>query len=234
MARSTCGAIEGHSPYVLKPQPHSSHSILLKLVPENGNGRRLLDVGCADGYLSRLFAERGFSVTAIDAPSPRRRQIPSEIRFFEADLDQGLPPVVGAFDLAICADVLEHLRDPDSFLHQLRSQIAGSGKLIASLPNSGNIYFRLNVLCGRFPAHDRGLFDRTHLHFYTWDGWCDLLRRNGFRITAARPSVIPFSLFLPRLPRFAAALETLYALAACSWSKLFAYQFVVIAEPEAR
>lgn len=234
MASSSCGAIEDRSPYVLKPQPHSSHSILLELVPEDGNGRSLLDVGCAAGYLSRLFAERGFSVTAIDVPGPRQREIPEPIRYFESDLDRGLPAMDQIFDFVMCADVLEHLRDPGSFLQQLRSQIAEGGKLVASLPNSGNIYFRLNVLFGRFPAHDRGLFDRTHLHFYTWDGWRGLLNQNGFRIATTRTSVIPFSLFWPRLPRFAAALESLYALAARCWSRLFAYQFVVIAEPKAR
>jgi len=233
MASSTFGAFENSSPYVLKPQAHSSHSILLRLVPENGNGRRLLDVGCADGYLSRLFAERGFSVTAIDAPGPRRA-ITDGIRYLEADLDSGLPMSEGRFDFVVCADILEHLRDPDSFIRQIRSRIAEGGKLIASLPNSGNIYFRLNVLFGRFPAHESGLFDRTHLHFYTWDGWCDLLRRNGFQITTTRTSVIPFSLFWPRLPRVAVALESLYAVAARAWSKLFAYQFIVVAEDRSR
>jgi SAM-dependent methyltransferase len=234
MASSTCGAFENSSPYVLKPQAHSSHSILLALVPENGNGRRLLDVGCADGYLSQLFAERGFSVTAIDAPRPSARVMPDGVRYLDADLDRGLPTGEGSFDFVVCADILEHLRDPDSLLQQVRSQITKGGKLIASLPNSGNIYFRLNVLCGRFPAHDRGLFDRTHLHFYTWDGWCDLLRRNGFRISTTRTSVIPFSLFWPRLPRWTAALESLYAVAARAWSKLFAYQFIVVAESSDR
>jgi SAM-dependent methyltransferase len=234
MASPMCGAFENSSPYVLKPQAHSSHSIILQLLPESGNGRRLLDVGCAEGYLSRRFAERGFSVTAIDAPGSPRRAMPEGVRYLGADLDLGLPTSEGDFDCVVCADVLEHLRDPDSLLRQIRSRLAGGGTLIASLPNSGNIYFRLNVLFGRFPAHDSGLFDRTHLHYYTWDGWRDLLRRNGFRITTIRTTVIPFSLFWPRLPRSTAVLESVYAIAARAWSKLFAYQFIVIAEDQAK
>ncbi len=233
MASSACGVFENNSPYVLKPQAHSSHSIILQLLPENGHGRRLLDVGCAEGYLSRRFADRGFSVTAIDVPGPRR-VMPDGIRYLEADLDLGLPPTGTDFDFVVCADVLEHLRDPDSLLRQVRSRIARGGILIASLPNSGNIYFRLSVLFGRFPEHDSGLFDRTHLHFYTWDGWRDLLRRNGFRITTIRTTVIPFSLSWPRLPRSMAVLESIYAIAARAWSKLFAYQFIVIAEDKAK
>ncbi len=232
MASSICGAYQTGSPYTLKPQAHSSHSILLRLLPESGNGSRLLDLGCADGYLSRLFRERGFSVTAIDAPGPRQRTLPDGITFLEADLDGGLPPMDGDFDFVVCADILEHLRNPDVLLRNVRSKMSRGGKLIASLPNSGNIYFRLNVLAGRFPADDRGLFDRTHLHFYTWDGWNDLLKRNGFRITTVQSTVIPFSLAWPRQPGFAAAMESLYLLAARAWRALFAYQFAVVAEVE--
>jgi len=230
MAGSTCAVSDTSSPYVLKPQANSSHSIVLQLLPENGNGLRLLDVGCADGYLSRLFAERGFSVTAIDAPAPRERRLPEGIRFFEADLDRGLPPSGGPFDFVICADVLEHLRSPEMLLRQIRASLTGGGKLIASLPNSGNIYFRLNILLGKFPQDDRGLFDRTHLHFYMWKGWHDLLHQNGFRITAARPTVIPFSLALPNQPALGRWLESAYSVAARVWRTLFAYQFVVVAE----
>jgi len=230
MAGSTCEASDTSSPYVLKPQANSSHSIVLQLLPENGNGLRLLDVGCADGYLSRLFAARGFTVTAIDAPMLRERRLPDGIRFVEADLDRGLPPIDGAFDFVICADVLEHLRSPEMLLGQIRANLTRGGKLIASLPNSGNLYFRLNILLGKFPQDDRGLFDRTHLHFYMWKGWNDLLHQNGFRITIARATVIPFSLALPNQPALGRLLESAYSVAARVWRTLFAYQFVVIAE----
>src|SRR5712692_3117331 len=116
MASSICGAYQTGSPYALKPQRHSSHSILLRLLPETGNGRRLLDLGCADGYLSRLFAERGFSVTAIDAPGLPQPTFPDGIEFLEADLDGGLPRMDEDFDFVVCADILEHLRDPDVLL----------------------------------------------------------------------------------------------------------------------
>ena len=232
MASSICGAYQSGSPYALKPQKHSSHSVLLRLLPETGNGRRLLDLGCADGYLSRLFQQRGFSVTAIDAPGLRQVALPDGIKFLEADLDAGLPPMNGDFDFVVCADILEHLRDPDVLLRHIRSKMSRGGKLIASLPNSGNIYFRLNILAGRFPADERGLFDRTHLHFYVWNGWQDLLKRNGFRITTVQPTVIPFSLAWPRRPGLGAAMESLYSLAARAWRTLFAYQFAVVAEVE--
>jgi SAM-dependent methyltransferase len=230
MASPTCGECQTNSRYTLKPQAHSSHSLILQLLPENGRGLKLLDVGCADGYLSRLFAARGFSVTAIDAVAPQAQPLPDVIRFLETDLDHGLPPVADDFDFVVCADVLEHLRDPEQLLRQVRSRMTAGGKLVASLPNSGNLYFRLNVLLGKFPEHDSGLFDRTHLHFYMWKGWRNLLTRSGFRITAARQSVVPFSLRWPNHAGLTALVESAYAVMARAWPRLFAYQFVIVAE----
>jgi len=218
------------SPYVLKEQPQSSHSILLDLVPNDGRGRRLLDVGCAGGYLSRVFAQRGYNVCAIDGPWAQPRALPANVVFIEQDLEAGLPRLEGGFDYVIAADVLEHLRDPERLLRQIRSCMTPGGTLLASLPNSANVFFRLNVLLGRFPQDDRGLFDRTHLHFFTWKTWNELLNRAGFRITSVRPSVIPFSVAFPGFPALGGALESVYAVFARAWKKLFAYQFVVTAE----
>ena len=191
----------------------------------------MLDLGCASGYLSDILARRGFSVTGIDlAGTPH----PPGIHFAAVDLDQGLPSLDGCFDYVICADVLEHLRDPLRLLRECRERLAPDGVLVASLPNSGHIYVRWNVLLGRFPQHDRGLFDRTHLHYYTWDGWMDLLASAGFRIEGLRSTAVPVGLALPRLDGSLAAraLERLSFESARIWKTLFAYQFVVRARAE--
>jgi hypothetical protein len=56
--------------YVLKPDPHSSHSIILRWLGA-GDGRRLLDVGAADGILGRKLTEAGWRVKGT-RPSPAR------------------------------------------------------------------------------------------------------------------------------------------------------------------
>lgn len=224
------------SRYTFKPSPYSSHSLLLAALPEKGEGRRVLDLGCADGWLGAALAARGYRVTGVERPGNTTADFPREVELIEADLNDGLPPLSGAYDCALCADVLEHLRDPGRLLHQIRGVLAPGGRLVASLPNSGNLYVRLNVLAGRFPQHDRGLFDRTHLHFYTWAKWVDLLRARGFGIEKCRSSGVPVRLALPRcaatLP-VRAAERLSYVLARC-WKTMFAYQFVVTARPESR
>jgi SAM-dependent methyltransferase len=227
--------LQGTAPYRFNPGPYSSHSLLLAALPANGAGRTVLDVGCADGYVGNILARQGYRVTGIDLPRTNRTGFPSSVRLVEADLDAGLPRLGEKFDYIVCADVLEHLRRPTRTIEELRGALADSGKLVASLPNSAHAYFRWNVLLGRFPQHSRGLFDRTHLHFFTWQGWQDLFASAGFRFEALSCSGVPVSLALPRwahtLP--VRALERLSFESARWWKTMFAYQFVVTARPEA-
>lgn len=217
--------------YTFKHSPYSSHAILPARLPEAGQGRRVLDVGCADGYLGTILAAQGYRVTGVERPGGTTADFPPSVELVEADLDAGLPRLHGSYDYILCADILEHLKDPLALLRQLAARLAPGGALVASLPNSGNIYFRWTILRGRFPSHDKGLFDRTHLHFHTWDGWLALFEAAGLRIDGVHPTGIPVGLTVPQLDgtlpvRMAERLS--YELAR-AWMRMFAYQFVVVA-----
>jgi SAM-dependent methyltransferase len=212
--------------YQFKAGPYSSHTLLLQQFPLRGEGRRVLDIGCAAGYLSEILAERGFHIACIDWPGTPH---PATVEFSGGDLDDGLGPVDGTFEYIICADVLEHLRDPLRLLKECRERLAPGGTLMASLPNSAHWYFRWEVLLGRFPQHERGLFDSTHLHFYNWFGWVGLLERAGFRVETVQPSSVPVGLALPGLEDslLVRAMEWTSVTCARFWKRLFAYQFIV-------
>jgi SAM-dependent methyltransferase len=230
---SPAAAKQDSSPYALKPSPYSSHSLMLGHLPAPGAGHRVLDVGGGEGYLTRILAERGYDVTCLAAPGTIAGNFPANATVLEADLDIDTPAFAERFSVIICGDVLEHLRNPAKCLRWLQAQLAPGGRLIASLPNSGHWYFRLMVLSGRFPADDRGLFDRTHLHFYTWSGWSELFHGAGFKIETVEPSAVPFG-FALNLPPDHIAVSTLERLSyglGRLWKTLFAYQFVVVTRP---
>lgn len=218
--------------YEMKGGRYSSHALLLAHFARAGEGRRVLDVGCAEGHFADLLARRGYAVTGIDWPGTAH---PETIEFHGADLDGGLGAIGGGFDFIVCADVLEHLRDPLRVLLQCRERLARGGVVVASLPNSGHWYFRANILLGRFPQDEKGLFDRTHLRFYMWDGWVDLFARAGLRIESVEPTCTPFGLAMRKLDGtwFVRALERISYDCARVWRRLFAYQFIVVARPEA-
>ncbi|MCA9422900.1 MAG: class I SAM-dependent methyltransferase [Nitrospira sp.] len=79
---------------------------LVRAIP-NGVAR-IVDVGCGDGRLTQVLAERGYDVMGVD-PSPTalaRLRVPHKRGSAEA-LD--FPD--NSFDVAICTEVLEHLPD---------------------------------------------------------------------------------------------------------------------------
>ena len=225
----------GTATYAFKASAFSSHSLLVNALPPQGAGRRVLDVGCAAGYLSAIFAKRGYQVVGLERPGGAGDQFPGGVQLIEADLEQGLPQHDEAFHYVICADILEHLRDPAKLLREAWAVLEPDGRLVASLPNSGHLYFRLNVLLGRFPQDDKGLFDRTHVRFYMWQGWVDLLQSGGFRVESVRPTGTPVGLALPKLEGswLVNLLERISYSLARGWKTLFAYQFIVVARPEA-
>jgi SAM-dependent methyltransferase len=224
-------SVTAHPGYTHKSSPYSSHTLMVDALHPEGGGKRVLDVGCAGGYLAGILAQRGYEVVGVERPGGYGDHFPEGVELVEADLDRGLPPLQGRFSYVICGDILEHLRDPGSLLRQIAPVLEPDGLLIASLPNSGNLYFRLVVLSGRFPQEAKGLFDRTHLHFYMWQGWRELFAGAGFQIENRKVSGIPIGLAAPRWDGSVAvrALESVSHLAARMRPTLFAYQFVVTA-----
>lgn len=223
------------SGYTFKPSRYSSHSLLLGSLPREGMGRRVLDVGCASGYLAEILVRRGYEVVGLERAGASGSDFPASVKLVEADLDEGIPSLSGEFSYVVCGDILEHVRHPARLLRELWTLLATDGRLVASLPNSGHLFFRLTALSGRFPHEERGLFDKTHIHFYTRAGWIDLLRSAGFGIEKMRSTIPPFGLAFPRLDGTVAipTLEFFAHLSTLVWPTLFAYQFVAIAKPEA-
>jgi SAM-dependent methyltransferase len=212
------------SVYTLKQSAYSSHMLILGLLDPARDGKRLLDVGCGNGFLSQLLEQKGFAVTGIEHPLGFDGAPPTVVH----DLELPLPPLPGPFDVIVIGDVLEHLRRPQELLEQLRPHLAPGGKIVASLPNSGNLYFRLQILVGNFPEDDKGLFDRTHLHFWMLSNWQGLFERAGYHLMVAEVTGIPVGLAIPAL----GWLEGVCYHLARGWKTLFAYQFLAVAKPK--
>jgi SAM-dependent methyltransferase len=90
-------------------------------------------------------------------------------RVIPLPLDQGLAQLAQqTFDLVILADVLEHLDEPLAALRALRPLLSPEGKCLVSLPNVRYYETFVQLLVhGTWPRRERGLFDRTHRHWFT-------------------------------------------------------------------
>jgi SAM-dependent methyltransferase len=220
------------SPYQSKKSDvYSSHSLILRLAGE-GAGRRLLDVGAAHGYLASAFRSQGFRVTGIEADRVLGEEAAKHCdRFLSLNLDGPLPAFPEPFDVMVFGDVLEHLKNPLEVLRQLTASLKEDGAVIVSLPNVANFYIRLNLLLGRFDYQDRGILDRTHLHFFTRKSFLQFLNCANLEPQELTATPIPLPLVVPKHYQgslFAAA-HALNAWLARRWPTLFGYQFVALA-----
>jgi hypothetical protein len=90
---------------------------------------------------------------------------------------------VGALDLIIAGDVLEHLVNPWGALDRLRPYLGTSGKVIASVPNARNLVLISELLAqGEWRYERMGLLDITHLRFFTARSFRRLFEETGFRV----------------------------------------------------
>jgi 2-polyprenyl-3-methyl-5-hydroxy-6-metoxy-1,4-benzoquinol methylase/septal ring factor EnvC (AmiA/AmiB activator) len=161
----------------------TSHGLLLELI---GSGKRVLEFGCASGYMSARLRDAGCQVTGVEA-DPAAAAIAAQYceSVIVEDLDfrplgQILPPTT--FDVIVFGDVLEHLRDPWRVLDESRRFIAPGGFAAISIPNVAHGAVRIALLRGAFDYAQAGLLDDTHLRFFTRATVADLCTRAGFTI----------------------------------------------------
>jgi SAM-dependent methyltransferase len=102
-------------------------------------GKKVLDVGCGEGYGAALLAERAREVTGVDySPAAVRHASASYVipnLRFEIGNASALDPGLGTFDVATCFEVLEHLEDQEALLERVAALLRPDGVLVLSTPN---------------------------------------------------------------------------------------------------
>jgi len=218
----------GDARYQLKDDPYSRHSVMLSLLGD-GRGRRLLDVGAADGFLAEILSERGWAVTAVERDPVRAEQARGKCR--ELIVGDVADAVVGRsdrFDAIVFGDVLEHLDDPLSTLRSATASLVPGGLVLVSVPNVAHLFVRLSLLLGHFDYADRGILDRTHLRFFTRRTFLGLLAQAGLVVEVLRVTPAPLPLVAPtyRHTAWLRATHALSAQASRCWPQGLAYQFI--------
>jgi len=207
----------------LNHDAYSGHQLLLRRCR---GARAVLDVGCSAGVLTRELVAQGAVVDGIEADPDAAREAARSCRTVLVGdvetLELGLEPA--AYDVILMADVIEHLRDPVTALAKLRPYLRSGGTLLISTPNVANWSMRLRLLAGQWNYTDRGLLDRTHVHFFTRKTLVAALREAGYE-TVELDVTCP----LPVMRR--EPFNRMAYRAASVWKALLAYQFVVVARP---
>lgn len=161
-----------------------THRYLLQQIPAHST---VLELGPASGYMTKIMAERGCLVDAIELnaqDAQKASQYCRKIIVGSVEEEENFASLAGPYQIALMADVLEHLRRPERVLSRVRKLLAPGGLALVSLPNVVYWRMRLEFLRGRFDYTDMGILDRTHLRFFTLKTASAMFEASGFRIAS--------------------------------------------------
>jgi 2-polyprenyl-3-methyl-5-hydroxy-6-metoxy-1,4-benzoquinol methylase len=125
------------SPKALEAEHRARYDFAKQFV----KGKRVLDLGCGEGYGSRMLSEVAKSVVGVDisaeAVEHAKAAYGSDGLAFQAGDAGKLPFSEGEFDAVVCFEVIEHIRNPELLLKEVARVLSGKGIFVASTPNGG-------------------------------------------------------------------------------------------------
>lgn len=156
----------------------------------------VLEIGCGTGATGALALKRGrasryVGVELFEGAAASAREVLSEVIVGDVEtLEFDWQPA--SFDVLVMSEVLEHLREPWAVLEKVRRFIRPGGLVLASSPNVSHWRVIRELAAGRFQLADQGVFDRTHMRWFTPESFAGMFERAGFTVDRVRP-VTPFS-----------------------------------------
>lgn len=166
---------------------------LLRMIPSHM--MNVIEIGCSSGALAREFKRIN--------PACRYFGIDIEPEYVELaktycdDTAVGNIETVGESfykqhadkDCWVFADCLEHLRDPWKVLGEIRRVIPSHGVVVASIPNAQHWSVFAKLSMGDFRYADNGIFDRTHLRWFTRVTINEMFNQSGLSIVQGEPRI---------------------------------------------
>lgn len=143
-----------------------------------------LDLGCGDGvnltWLHKHFAHlygSDYNILRL----MRAAKLGLGVRLFMADI-LNYPTADGAFDVIFFNHVLEHIRDDEAALREVRRILKPGGLLILGVPNEGAAFWQFAY---RMQPHVLATSD--HVQFYTGDSLAAKCEAAGFAVKEVFP-----------------------------------------------
>ena len=158
---------------------------------------RVLDAPAGAGALSRLMAQQGHAVVALDIDG--RSFQPRDIPVVAADLNRPLPFPDATFDYAVCVDGIEHLENPFAMVREFRRVLKPGGEVFISTPNISSFRSRTRYLLtgfhnkGKKPLNESVPSPFQHISLVSFPELRYALCRAGFTLAAVSANRVTFA-----------------------------------------
>ena len=163
----------------------------------NISPKRVLEIGCGIGGFRQNFSEdteywgvEPYLIAANKASKSLTKILNDTYENCESKIPEEY------FDLIVCNDVIEHMKDPREFLLNIRKKLTSTGTMIVSIPNLRNAVVLFDLLIkGDFKYTTSGILDYTHLHLFTIKSFTEMATECGWSVEISKP--LPSAPFKP-------------------------------------
>lgn len=164
-----------------------------------GKGKRVLDVGCLGGKISKLIMEQhnevwGVEINPASAAMAEQRGVPVKV----ANVEEGLPFDNASFDVVNAGEIVEHLYDTKFFFSECSRVLKPGGMLLFTTPNLNSLENRVRILAGGYlamvGAYPEDHFG-DHIRIFNVSKIRELCSQTGFEVREIRgiPTLQPKS-----------------------------------------
>ena len=176
---------------------------LIRLIPAKSATNRVLEIGAGAGATLARIKELGYGgeTVGVDLVDLSQSSRPGIDSFYVVDIeDETFSLEQEYYDVILCGDVIEHLRDPWRAMRRLAALLKPGGVLIASIPNlREKSLLKKIVLGGDFSYTDCGTLDRSHLRFFCKRNMLELLEGSGLKVARVATDLDSKKLTHPRV-----------------------------------
>jgi len=200
-----------------------SRKDILNVIPKNI--KNLLSIGCGAGVTEKILEEQDIKVIGVELNKNIAEKAKKNIsKVFVGDIEKINLPFKKRFDCILYADSLEHLVDAKNNLIITKKYLRNNGFLIISFPNVRFWYtFYMLFFKKDWIYSERGIFDSTHLKFFTLKSMKRLLNEVGYNII-----VIKRNYRLSELPKKYNGIAKFLAI--FPFKDLLTHQFIIVAK----
>jgi len=157
-------------------------------------GNLLLEIGCAEGFMTFDLAKKVPQVIASDISLSYLKRAKAEVpraNFTRLDI-HNIPFGDNAFDCLVCTEVLEHVLSPLRALEEMNRVLKSDGFLVLSVPN-GMTFPR--IFAHMFRKKDSLIgFPGAHINFYDTGSLLQILEIAGFTANVVTTNYVPLPL----------------------------------------
>lgn len=197
----------GKDTVYLNMERHHYHQKIINIVKKESIGRtlKILDIGCATGYLGKAVKLNNNYVCGVEISpiaAEESKKVLDNVAVGNIELID-LPYKENYFDIVICSDILEHLFSPELVLNKIYKYLKREGIFLMVVPNIAWYRMRLMLIGGKWEYGSSGIMDFGHIRWFTKKSGGKLLKNCGFHIKKIIPWIVlpsPINYLMKKMP----------------------------------